>query len=411
MPLTPSPSTACLVVLQIGTRRVATTVTWMEADAERVLAHRAVDCDWHTLGDRGRRQVVAESLALAAQSAGIEQIFSVFVSISDPSLRANFASGFVDLGQELSFTLDDRHRSLARATHQAIGTDRELLHALPQHWAVRSKAGEREVDNPVGERGSRLTCHVLLVTQQRRVREEVERLLADSEVAIEGLIAPPVGLYRGMVSQLPQTGSTIIIDMGARHTHLLVHRKSRLVHIETHVFGGADLDTLIARELGITAPQAEQLKQEVDITAHTRSTDYEGQTYLWREVQERHRMLGPAARICADALRTFFGERARTLRELELLAQRGKIHLVGRAAALGGLVPLVRDVFDLPVVLGTNTSGRELSTELTDLMTVGLVRQAAIERRRQLHDRQSSSIRQVTSMASSLWQWLMTPVR
>ena len=174
-----------------------------------------------------------------------------------------------------------------------------------------------------------------------------------------------------------------------------MHRKERLVHIETHPFGGDDLTRLIASDLGIDHSRAEALKREVDLAVHGGSEEHTGQTWLWREVQERHRLLGPAARVCSDALTEFFNERVKVLRDLELLAQTGKVHLTGRAAALGGLVGLLRQVFGLQVVLGSSGQDREPTAELGNLMTVGLVRQAALERGQRLATQDQSGMRQV----------------
>ena len=199
----------CLVIIQISSRRVSATVAWRDDDAERVVAHRAIECDWQRLAEKGRRLAVTDALAMACQSAGVE-VLSVFVSVADPSLAANFATGYADFGQEKTFTAFERDLALARATHQAIGVEREALHALPQRWTVRSSdGGEREVADPVGQRGSRLTCHVLLVTAARDTRLQVEHLLEGCDVYLEGMIAQPVALYRGLSSRLAKRGARL----------------------------------------------------------------------------------------------------------------------------------------------------------------------------------------------------------
>lgn len=400
----------CLVILQIAARRVAITVAWRDEDGEQVVAHRHIECLWHQLDTAGRRQALHDCLQLGAETAGVE-ILSVFVALADPTLRANFATGYADLGEQMVMTRAERSLALIRATHQAIGTDRQVLHALPQRWEVRSLDGDREVDDPVGQTGIRLTCHVLLVTMARSALAEIEQQLADMGVHVESVIAQPVGLYRGLRSHLAKRGSTLIIDCGARFTSLLVHRKSRLVHVETHAFGGDDITRALVDGLGLPWERAEAIKREVDVARELRHQEVEGQTYLWREVQERQQQAGPSSRICTDAIRAFFNDRARHLRELELLAQTGRIHLVGRAATLSGLPQVLEDIFKLDVVLGTAKADRDASHEMSDLLTAGLVRQAAIERERHLAERQSSGIRQVTNVASGLLGWLLTPLR
>lgn len=370
-----------LVIILISSRRVSATVAWLHpVQGERVVSHKTIDCHWHSLSDRGKRQTVADAVQLACDSAGVEA-YSAYIAMSDPSIGSQIASGWADLGEEMQLTLAEREQALVRARHHALGEDRELLHALPIHWTVRSRKGEREVTDPVGERGSRLTGDVLLVTARKGYREELAHLLDSCTLQLDGVIAPPVALHHGIGGKLRTRGSAVVFDCGARHTSLLVHRRGRLLHLQTWDFGGDELTRRIAEELRIPPDQAEALKHEVDLGAHLAGGDHAGQQYLWREVQERHRLLAPAARACAASVRAFFAARARELRDRELIGQVGQVHLVGRASALGGLPLLLKEVFGLPVVLGTGARDRDPSAELLDLLISGVVRCAADERR------------------------------
>lgn len=393
-----------LVIILISSRRVSATIAWLHpVQGERVIAHKPIDCHWHALSERGKKQTVADAVQLACDGAGVEA-YSAYIAMSDPSIGSQIGTGYADLGQEMQLTLSEKDQALVRARHHALAEERELLHALPVHWTVRSRQGEREVTDPVGEKGSRLTGHVLLVTARKGYREELGGLLDHCTLQLDGVIAPPIALYHGIAGKLKPRGSTVIIDCGARHTSLMVHRKGRLLHLQTYDFGGDQLSQRLADELRIPLDQADDLKREVDLSTQTPGGDNEGQLYLWREVQERHRLIAPAARICATELRTFFGLRARELRDQELIGQVGQVHLVGRASALGGLPMLVKDIFDLPVVLGTGARDRDPSAELVDLLISGVVRCAADERRIQL-DRNPLSGR-----ISRMFGWLGRPL-
>jgi cell division protein FtsA len=392
-----------LVIVLISSRRASATVAWLHPErGEKVVAHKAIDCQWHALSDRGKHQTVADVIHLACDSAGVEA-YSAYIAVSDASLASSLAVGFADLGQEMPFTPADRDQALLRARHQALGDDRELLHALPVLWTVRGRQGEREVPDPVGERGSRLVGHALLITARKGYRDEVAGLLDGCGVHLDGVIAPPLALWHGIASKLPKRGSAVVVDLGARHTSLIVHRRGRPWFVQTFAFGGDTLTRRIADELRIPPDHAEELKFEIDIGAHgSGAHELEGQQYLWREVQEKHRLIGPAARICEGVLREFFAARVRELRAHELIGQQGQVHLVGRGSALGGLATFLREIFDLPVVLGTGARDREPSAELVDLLISGVVRAAADERRGALAER-SAGMRTVVSGA---WGWL-----
>lgn len=393
-----------LVIVLVAARRVSATVAWLHpVQGERVVAHRAIDCDWVELSERGRRQVVAEAVRMASESAGVEP-YSATIAMSDPSISSQLVTGVADLGEELVLTQAERQQAVHRASHRATTSDREILHTVPVRWTVRGRGGEREVLDPVGERGSRLTGHMLLITARSGYREELASYLDTCTLHVDQVIAPPLALWHGIAGKLKRTGSSIVLDCGARHTAVIVSRRGRLLHIQTYPFGGDHLTERIAEGLAVSFDQAETLKRELDCSVQGTASDMEGQQYLWREVQERHRLLAPAARICHAQLRDFFQPIAHELREQEFIGASGQVHLVGRGSTLGGLPSVVREAFALPVTLGTGSRDREPSAELTDVMISGVVRLAAEERRREL------GRTPITGRLSRAWRWFTRPL-
>ena len=90
----------------------------------------------------------------------------------------------------------------------------------------------------------------------------------------------------------------------------------------------------------------------------------------------------------------------------DLLSQRGQVHLVGRGAAIGGLVAFLSDVFRLEVVLGTGAKNAEPGAELDGLLVAGVVKCAADRRIEHLVE-QASSLR---GAAGGVWSWLKQPL-
>jgi cell division ATPase FtsA len=311
--------------------------------------------------------------------------------------------GWASPGEEMPLTHTERAWALRRAREQATGADREVVDVLPVQWTVRGRDGEREVDEPIGELGNHLTCQALLVTARRGYRAEMAELARGLGLELEDVIPQPLALYRGVQGKLRSRGSSLVIDFGARHTNVLVRRKDKLLHVETFGFGGDDLTARLSERLGVPEERAELIKREIDIgTVVTNGEQPLGQQYIWADLQERHALLGPATRVCAEAVTAFFKERAKDLREHGYLGQQGQIHLVGRSSALSGLALCLRDIFDLPVVLGTGDKNRHPSGELDGLLTTGLVRAAADHRRERL-EQQATSLRK---RASGMWTWL-----
>ncbi len=396
-----------VVIVLVSSRHVSATVATLHPQhGDKVVAHKTIDCIWHQLSESGKREAVTDAVRLACDSAGVEA-YSVYLSVSDSSLSSRLAVGWADPGDEVVLGEPEYHWALKRARDQTTTADHELIDALPVQWTVRSREGEREVDHPVGERGSRLTCQALLISARRGYRDDLAGLVRDLGIELEGIIAQPVALYRGMAGSLAKKGSTLVIDCGARCTTFLVRRREKLVHIETHPFGGDDLTDELAKRLDITLDQAEDLKRDLDISMPSRhESSLIGQQFIWGDVRERHRLMGPATVIAAELIGEFFRARAQDLRENGYLGQQGQVHLVGRASSLGGMAMYLKEVLDLPVVLGTGQKNRDPSAELADIMVSGLVCTAA-DLRRQRIAAQESRLRKT---ASGVWSWLTKPM-
>lgn len=396
-----------LVVVGIHSHRVSATVAAMHpVSGDKVVAHKAIECRWGELSDKGRREALGEAVRMAADSAGIEPL-SLFLSRSDTGFRSKIEVGWAQLGQEIEISEHERDWALRKAKEHGTGGDGEVVDAIPVSWTVRGRDGDQEVPDPLGKRGHYLTCQALLVTARRGYRAELAQLARGLGYELDGVIAQPVALYRGIQGSLPRRGSTLVIDHGACHTTFLVRRKEQLVHVETFAFGGDDLTRRIADALEVPLDQAEQAKREIDVAAAGHRGSTEGaQQVIWTDLQERdHRRLA-AARACVDAVRTFFSERARDLRDHSYLSQTGQIHLVGRAASLAGLPAVLKEVFDLPVVIGTGEKGRSPGDEMEGLLVTGQVRVAGAMRRAQLAEQAGS----LTNRASGFWSWLKRPL-
>ncbi|MBA3697281.1 MAG: hypothetical protein H0W78_00235 [Planctomycetes bacterium] len=392
-----------VVIVMVSSRRVGATVAALHpTHGDKVVAHKTIDCDWHRLSQTGKREAMADVIRLACDSAGVEA-YSVYVSMTDASVTSRMAVGWADPGDEVVLSEHERLWALKRARDQATGADQELIDAIPVHWTVRDRDGEHEVDDPVGQRGSRLTCQALLITARRGYRDELADLIEGLGLELEGIIAQPVALFRGITGALTRKGTTVVIDCGARTTSVLVRRQGRLVHVETHAFGGDDITRLLVERLDISVSQAEDLKRDLDLgLRHDERDGLAGQQFIWSDVRERHRLMGPALKLVGEELDGFFRQRAQELRDHGHLVQHGQVHLVGRGSSLGGLALFLRDIFGLPVVLGSGHKNRDPSAELADVLVSGLVCTAADLRRTHLAA-QTSRFRKT---ASGVWSWL-----
>ena len=153
-----------------------------------------------------RRGVVADieettrSIRKAIQDAermsGV-QVSEVYSGIAGEHVQAMISKGIVAVsGDEIDRSDVDRANEVARA--QAIPAERELLHAIPQEYAVDKNAGIRD---PIGMSGTRLETEMYLVTigssPALNLRKSVER----AGYTVRELVLEPLASARATLTE------------------------------------------------------------------------------------------------------------------------------------------------------------------------------------------------------------------
>ena len=102
---------------------------------------------------------IRKAIQDAERMSGV-QVQALYAGIAGEHVQAMTSKGIVAVsGDEIEKADVDRAKEVARA--QAIPGDRELLHAIPQEYAVDKNEGVRD---PIGMIGMRLEVEMYLVT-------------------------------------------------------------------------------------------------------------------------------------------------------------------------------------------------------------------------------------------------------
>ncbi len=414
------PSENLLVVVLISSRHVTGLVAGMgQALGNQTLAFKRMDVEWESLEEIRQIEVVADIIRRVCDSAGIVPR-SVYLSRSEVSLRSRQVTGDTDFeGVIHEIGEHEMAWALRRAHEKPVGTEEELIDLIPVRWVVngeitRTHLGESREERrearhrfPLGEKGKGLTCQALQIIARRGYRAELERLASGLNLELDGVIAQPAALYRGISGALPQRGWSLVIDCGARHTSFLLRSHERLLQVRTFEFGGDDLTARIAQDLSLTPARAQELKHRVDLSAAAEGV-VQGQQTLWSfqdgGTAGDDAQRSQAAAICRDLVQEFFRRRAHELQDDadNPLPRKGTIHLVGNASRLGGLAPVLADIFGLDVVLGSGKGDREIGAELEGLLLTGLM-VSAIDQRRAANEVHGTSM---SGKALGVWAWL-----
>lgn len=178
---------------------------------------------------------------------------------------------------------------------------------------------------------------------QRRDVGEMLLLFAEAGVNVDTVQTAPLALYNLMrfAGQLPDEGATLLVDLGADETDLVVADQRR-IWTRTEQFGAVRFTEAVAQELDLPLDQAERLKRSVP----------EGD-----DVERIARAMEPVCRELTGLIRRCVDDYKQ---------QHPKSRFVRLVAAGGGfglpvLRALVEDELDIPLVRIDVCSGLALS--------------------------------------------------
>jgi cell division protein FtsA len=199
---------------------------------------------------------IRKSLEDAERMAGAH-VTEVYAGIAGAHVQAMTSSGVVAVnGEEITRADVVRANDVARA--QAIPTDRELLHAIPQEYTVDRNRGIRD---PVGMIGTRLETEMYLVTiggsPAVNLRKSVER----AGYRVRELVLEPLASALSVLTDDERELGVALVELGAGTTDLAIFHEGKIRHLASVNFGGNSVTSDIVLGLKVTPDDAERLKE------------------------------------------------------------------------------------------------------------------------------------------------------
>jgi cell division protein FtsA len=254
----------------------------------------------------------------------------------------------------------------------AIPAERELLHALPQEYAVDKNSGIRD---PVGMTGTRLETEMYLVTigssPALNLRKSVER----AGYTVRELVLEPFASALAVLTEDEKELGVALVEMGAGTTDLALFHEGKIRHLGTIAFGGNNVTSDIVHGLGVTQGDAERLKERYGC-AYEPLVDPADVIQLPSTVAQGDRQI--PRELLAHIIHQRMDEIFDLVQaELATAGYAGRLSagvvLTGGAAAMQGVAELAGDVFGTGVRVGVpaeKLSGLSDSVEAPRFATV-----------------------------------------
>lgn len=214
-----------------------------------------------------RRNVVADieestrsirkALEDAERMAGVK-VTTVYAGIAGEHVQAMTSTGIASVtGSEISRADIDRANAVARA--QPIPQDRELIHAIPQEYAVDKNIGVRD---PIGMIGTRLETEMYLVTIGSSPAMNLRKAVERAGYKVGELVLEPLASALAVLTDDEKELGVCLVEMGAGTTDVAVFHEGKIRHLGTIGLGGVNVTADIVHGLGVTQADAEKIKEQ-----------------------------------------------------------------------------------------------------------------------------------------------------
>src|SRR5580693_7707711 len=199
---------------------------------------------------------IRKAMEDAERMAGAH-VDEVFAGIAGAHVEAMTSSGVVAVnGEEITRADVERANDVARA--QAVPTDRELLHAIPQEYTVDRNVGIRD---PVGMIGTRLETEMYLITIGASPAMNLRKAVERAGYKVRELVLEPLASALSVLTEEEKELGVALVEMGAGSTDLAIFHEGKIRHLGTVAFGGNNVTNDIVLGLKVTQDDAERLKE------------------------------------------------------------------------------------------------------------------------------------------------------
>lgn len=205
-------------------------------------------------------EATTESIKKAVEEAEIMagcEINTVFAGIAGGHIRGFNSHGVVAV-KDREVTDADVDRVIEAAKAVAIPMDREVLHVLPQEFALDGQEGIQE---PRGMMGVRLEASVHMVTGAVAGAQNIIKCCNRTGLNVADFVLEPLASADATLNPEEKELGVALVDMGGGTTDIAMFHGGSVKHTAVLSVGGNHLTGDIAAGLHAPMTAAEQLKQ------------------------------------------------------------------------------------------------------------------------------------------------------
>jgi cell division protein FtsA len=203
-------------------------------------------------------EAIKQAVADAEQMAGID-VARVWAGVAGGHIRSLNSRGVVAIsGREREVSAADVERAVEAARAINVPQDREIIHVLPQTFAVDDADGVRE---PIGMSGVRLEVEVHIVTAAVTSVQNVVRAVNRAGLTVQDVVLEPIASAEAVLFPDEKELGVVLIDIGGGTTDMALFRDGAIWHTAIIPLGGDHITNDVGVGLRTPMADAEDLKK------------------------------------------------------------------------------------------------------------------------------------------------------
>ncbi|MBN1259168.1 MAG: cell division protein FtsA [Anaerolineae bacterium] len=318
---------------------------------------------------------ISEAVERAEQSSGYH-IERAYVGISGSHIISRNSQGVVGVARrDRGIMPDDVDRALEAAGAIALPQNQELLHIIPRVFTVDGQTGVRD---PLGMHGFRLEVEAHVVMGASTAIQNLTKCVTNAGVEVSELVLNSLAAGGTLISDTEKDMGVVLVDIGEGTTDIAIFIEGTIWHTRCLAMGGEYITNDIAIGLRLPPESAERVKLQ---HGHAMAS----------QVSEEDRFTvspyGESTPVVVPRWKLAEIIQARAEEILESVQQEIKrsgydgllpagLVLCGGTAQLPGIQDLARDLFGLPVQIGSPKGLAGLADKTSNpasAVSVGLV--------------------------------------
>jgi len=202
-------------------------------------------------------ETIEKALATLKKRADVS-ISDAYITISGSHIETKTSKGVVAISRADGEVDDgDIKRVIEAAETFSLPKNREIIHTVPQDFAVDKETG---IENPKGMTGVRLELNALIIEAFKPHIKNLSECLDKAGVKKAGLVFSPLASAKACLTRRQRELGVVVIDLGGATTDIAVYEENLIRHAAVLPIGSTHITNDLAIAFKIPVDLAEALK-------------------------------------------------------------------------------------------------------------------------------------------------------